>query len=87
MLREEIIEKLRKVYVVITSENKTDALTEQSDLRTDLGLSSIGMLYLVIAIEETFNIRFENVSMGDFVTIKDVIDYIQNRLDANEMGA
>ena len=87
MTRQEIIEELKKVYVVITSENNTDILTEQSDLRTDLGLASIGMLYLVIAIEETFNIRFENVSMGDFVTIKDVIDYIQKRLDVNELGA
>ena len=32
---------------------------------------------MIIAIEEDFSIRFENVAMGDFNTVADVINYIE----------
>ena len=46
----------------------------------DLGLSSIGMLYIAIAIEETFNIRFDNVGVSDFGCVRDIVDYISEKL-------
>ncbi len=54
-------------------------LTEESNLTTDLGLSSVGVLYIVIAIEEFFDIRFDDVGFADFKNIGDVIDYIENK--------
>ena len=57
-------------------------MTEDSDLNTDLGLSSVGILYIVIAIEEMFNIRMDDVSFGDFKTVGDVVDYIDRKLKA-----
>ncbi len=80
MLREEIIKQLTELYTLITS-NDASSLTENSNLRTDLGLSSIGMLYLIIAIEQKFNITFENVSMRDFEILKDVIDFIETKVN------
>ena len=59
----------------------TAKLDESSNLVTDLGLNSVGVLYVVIAIEEFFGIEFENVGFGDFKTIGDVIDYIEQQLD------
>ena len=56
-------------------------LTEDSELVSDVGLSSVGVLYVVIAIEEFFNVRFDNVGFGDFKTIGDVLDYIENKLE------
>ena len=81
MTRSEIIEKLKYTYTMICAPDEDlDALSEDADLRTDLGLSSIGMLYLVIAVEETFNIRFDDVQMGSFVTVKDVVDFIERKV-------
>ena len=80
MRRDEIIKNLTEVYTLITS-NDAGSLTENSNLRTDLGLSSIGMLYLIIAIEQKFNITFENVSMSDFETLNDVIDFIEKKVN------
>ena len=80
MLRNEIIDQLIEIYTLIMS-NSADAINENSDLRTDLGLSSIGMLYLIIAIEQKFNITFKNVNMGDFTTVKDVIDFIEKKVN------
>ena len=58
-----------------------DSLSEASNLVTDLGLNSVGVLYVVIAIEEFFGIEFENVGFSDFKTIGDVIDYIEQQLN------
>ena len=54
-----------------------DSCSENSDLRGDLGLTSIGVLYLAISIENTFNLEFNDASFDDFNTVKDVIDYIE----------
>jgi acyl carrier protein len=79
MSRSEIKEKLMDVMklAVPTGDVDLDSLTENSNLVSDVGLSSVGVLYIVIAIEEFFNIRFDNVGFADFKTIGDVIDYIE----------
>ncbi len=38
------------------------------------------MLYMVIAIEEEFGIRFDDVGASDFVLLSDVVDYIEEKL-------
>ncbi len=82
LTRPEIIEKLRDILVSADEKaaEKINNCSEDANLSTDLGLTSIGMLYMVISIEETFDIRFEDVSIADFVTLKDVVDYICQRL-------
>lgn len=78
MTKQEIEQKLKEIFQLVVK--KTDAETGDisgaSNLRTDLGLTSIGMLYLVIAIEEFFSIRFDDVNYNDFTTVSDVVDYI-----------
>ena len=82
MTRSEIIEGLRDILLAADDRN-TAALancSEQSRLMADLGFSSVSMLYMVIAIEEVFSIRFDNVGMSDFETLGDVVDYIEKKL-------
>ena len=79
MKREEIIEKLKEIVFETDGQSGREC-KEDSDLRTDLGLSSVGMLYMVFSIEETFGVRFENVSMNDFITLSDVVDYLEKRV-------
>lgn len=79
MTREEIKEKLKEIMLMAVPE-ATETIqncTEESNLNTDLGLNSIGILYVVIAIEDFFSINFVNVNFGDFQTVGDVLDYIQ----------
>ena len=83
MQRSEIIEKLKDVMMMATGdENVLNGCTEQSSLTTDLGLNSVGILYIVIAIEEFFNIQFDDVGFGDFHTVGDVINYIEAKVNA-----
>lgn len=80
--RNEIFERLKDILLVSDDKNReaVEACSEDANLVTDLGLSSVGLLYVVIAVEEVFNIRFENVGMADFETVKNVIDYIEDKL-------
>lgn len=82
MSRNEIIEKLMDVMKLAMPSSNFDIekLTEDADLVNDLGLSSVGVLYVVIAIEEFFNIRFDDVGFADFKTIGDVINYIEKKV-------
>ena len=84
MQRSEMIEKLKDVLAVAMGGNAgaLETCTESSNLTTDLGLNSVGILYVVIAIEEFFAIRFDDVGFGDFKTVGDVIDYIENKVNA-----
>lgn len=76
--REEIILKLAEVMEFTLGSEPN--FTEESRLVDELGFSSVDMLYLMIATEESFSIRFENVGVMDLVTVGSVIDYIEARL-------
>ena len=82
MTRAEIIEKLKDILLSADDRNRETIETcdERSNLALDLGFSSVSMLYMVIAIEEVFSIRFDNVGMSDFETLGDVVDYIEKKL-------
>lgn len=79
MTRAEIREKLREVLAMtdINPAFLAGDVDESKELVKDFGFSSVGMLYTVIGIEEMFGIRFEGVSMADFRTVGDVVDYIE----------
>ena len=81
MTRNEIAEKLKDILgLALGNTIDLSNCTEESSLTTDLGLNSVGILYVVIAIEEFFNIRFGDVSFGDFQNVGDVLDYIEEQL-------
>ena len=83
MTRIEIMEKLRDILTMAMGDASAELLancTEDSSLTSDLALNSVGMLYVVIAIEEFFGIQFDDVGFGDFNTVRDVIDYIEKKL-------
>ena len=82
MNRTEIQEQLKDI-LLSTDQRNSDRINSYNDasrLIADMGLTSVSMLYMVIAIEETFDIRFDNIGMTDLVTLGDVIDYIEKKL-------
>lgn len=76
MRKEDIIEKLKEAFVTVSGEEPACAVTEDTLLREDMGLSSVGMLYYVIVLENLFDVRFEGVGMEDFITVGDVVKFI-----------
>lgn len=82
MNRTEIQKQLKDILLSTDQRNsdRIDSYNDASRLIADMGLTSVSMLYMVIAIEETFDIRFDNIGMTDLVTLGDVIDYIEKKL-------
>lgn len=81
--KEEIIVKLKDILLVADGGNadKIGAADENTRLSEDLGLNSVNVLYLVIAIEEVFNIRFDDdTGVDTFKTVGDAADYIGEKL-------
>lgn len=82
MNREQIRKELIKILIAAdeSKKEKAENCTDDMKLTTDFGLASVGMLYMVISIEETFDIRFDDVGVSDFETLGDVVDYIEGKL-------
>jgi acyl carrier protein len=78
LTREEVFNGLKEVLLMIdpSKEEVVKNITEDSRLVEDIGLASVSLLYLVIAVEEKFNIEFGDLGVEDFKTVKQTIDYI-----------
>lgn len=79
--RTEILDKLKDILRFADDKNRDriEQCDESTKLVTDLGFNSVSVLYMVIAIEESFGIVFDNVSMNNFDTIGDVVTYIAEK--------
>ena len=69
-------EKLKRILERIMPDNDYSNINEESDIKNDLGLNSIGFLYLVLGIEEEFNVEIHNINADEFKNVKDVINYL-----------
>lgn len=73
-------ERLIKVFnAVFEDDVDLSSVTESADLREDIGINSIGMLYMAMAIEEEFGVKFTNDDFPNMKTVADVIACIENK--------
>lgn len=85
MSREEIFDKLKSILAMVKGMDvKEVECDETTHLLTGLGLNSIGMLYMVISIENQFQINFGNINIAEFDTVGKVIDYLEKAMDFKE---
>lgn len=74
-------ERLLKVFnTVFEDEVNASAISREATLRGDLGISSIGMLYMAMALEEEFSIKFSNEDLMKLNTVADVIACVEAKL-------
>ena len=74
-------ERLVKVFnVVFEDDVGADAIKPEATLREDMGVSSIGMLYMAVALEEEFGIKFTNEDLNKVNTVADVVSCIEGKL-------
>lgn len=51
----------------------------EAELSADLGISSVDLADLVCHCEEKFEIEIDDSDMSKFITVKDVVDYLESR--------
>lgn len=74
MQRETIFEGLKEILIQIKPSMDFSSVNEDSQLVRDLGLDSLTILLLSLAIENKFGFKFEGTPK--FMTVREVLDYI-----------
>ncbi|MBQ4570422.1 MAG: acyl carrier protein [Bacilli bacterium] len=76
----EILEGLKKIFTLVINRNaEVDNMKKDAKIVSDLGVSSVGLIYLMVAIEEQFGIDMSDVTFNSFETVGDVVTYIKNK--------
>lgn len=72
-----------KVIEIIVSELglERDEISPEKSFIDDLGLDSLDVMTLAMAIEEDFDIEVPDDDVEGIKTIQDVFDYLHKRLD------
>lgn len=71
-----MLENLKKLI----SENleiNTDNVTEESSFKDDLGIDSLDLFELVMAMEEEFGVEIPSEDLENMSTVGDVIAYLE----------
>ena len=72
------VEELKDVFhTVFGNEMDLSAFNEESDLRQDIGMNSISLLYMAMVLEEKYGVKFTNSDFESMNTVADVIRRIQ----------
>lgn len=73
-------QRLLEVFsAVFEGEIDTNGITLNSNLRQDIKINSIGLLYMAMAIEEEFAIKFNNEDFLKISAIGDVVKIIEEK--------
>ena len=82
MTKEKIIEKLKDIFKLVIHNNvDLSKVTLETNIIKDLGVNSVGLVYLVIGIEEMFEVYMSEVTFNTFETVGDVVDFIKENID------
>ena len=76
MQREAILSELKEILKLIKPSMDLSKVMEESQLVRDVGLDSLTILLLSLAIENKFGFKFEG--NPKFTTVGEVIDYIES---------
>jgi len=74
--REKIKTKLNELMLAAGNSDISNC-SDSVRLKEDLGMTSVAMLYLVISLEEIFNVSFDDQSITSFPTLGSLIDFLE----------
>lgn len=71
-----MFEKLKEILVEEINVNPDDVVPS-AELVNDLGINSLELADLVLLCEEQFDIEIDENAARNFVTIQDVVEYLE----------
>jgi acyl carrier protein len=69
-----------KSVIVETVNCAEDSVVLDADLKEDLSIDSLDAVELNMALEEKFGITISDDDLTTFVTVKDIVDYIDKKV-------
>ena len=79
MTKEEILDGLKEVIGAVKPKLDMSGVTMESALLADLGIDSLSMMLMSLAIENKFNFQFS--TQAPFRTVGEVVDYIDGAIN------
>lgn len=73
-----MLTELQKLFNDVVGREDIE-LTQKTKMK-DLPLSSLGLVQLICAIEDEYDIEISNADMKKFKTVKDVVEYLEKVL-------
>ena len=71
-----VLEKLKEIFKLVNPDFDVNNVSLSSRLKEDLNMTSLSMIYIVVALENEFDIDMSDVSFNSFETVDDVVEYI-----------
>lgn len=79
-MEQEIMERLKVICAEILSGSvEPDSITMDTNLRGELGMTSLYMIWMALAIETEFDIRLSDIRLEDLVTVGDICRFIAQK--------
>ena len=78
MYQEEIYNKLKGILTTVKPKMDPSKVSMDASLVTDLGIDSLSMLLLSLAIEHEFGFQFQ--TQEPFKTVREVVEYIEKAI-------
>ena len=75
------VEELKNTFETVFGQGiDISNLNEESDLRKDVGMNSISLLYMAMVLEEKYSIKFNNSDFEKISMVKDVIELVKSKV-------
>ena len=75
-----MFERVKKI-LIDTLDIDEAKITLEAELEKDLGINSLDVYELVVSFEEEFNIEIEDETARTFVTVDDVVKYLEKEVE------
>jgi acyl carrier protein len=83
MKKEEIFAEIRKIMQDYLGKVIVENMSMKSDLKVDLGMDSMDILYVVFIVQNTFDIEISDDEMNTFITVADMVKAVEAKLSKN----
>ncbi len=73
-----MLEKIKEI-IVEQLDIEEALITEEASFKDDLGIDSLDLFELVMALEEEFNVEIPSEDLESVVTVQDIMDYLKGK--------
>lgn len=74
-----MLEKLKKIIVEQLAIDNPDAITEEANFKDDLGVDSLDLFELVMALEEEYGVEIPSEDLEQITTVGAVVEYMKSK--------
>jgi acyl carrier protein len=79
-MNKEQIDQIVKDIITEENEIESNLINDDSSLEDDLGIDSQDLMFIIMEIEQEFNIRIELNEIDEIKTFKYLVDLVQEKL-------